>query len=245
VTALRLVADAVILPSLQYYSFGIIDSEAEDDVPTTLEGRQAKRKQRTRTAVQGAALALFAERGYSATTMSAIADAADVALRTVTVHFPTKADLLFTDEPFTLESLETRLDARQDGESALEALRDWMRQTMQEIGTEAPEAQHRVWQRRAIRAQVISADEELRARARAAYYPYEQLLAHHIARDLSQPADSLIPRLAAITAVTGLRELYQTREARTDGATDTTADLLPVVDQVLVFARAGIAGTPS
>jgi hypothetical protein len=120
-----------------------------------------------------------------------------------------------------------------------------MTQTMQEIGTEAPETQLRVWQRRAIRAQVISADEQLRARARAAYYPYEELLAHHIARDLGQPADSLIPRLAAITAVTGLRELYQTREARTDGATDTTADLLPLVDQVLAFARAGIAGTPS
>jgi AcrR family transcriptional regulator len=203
--------------------------------------RQERRKQRTRAAVQDAALALFADRGYGATTMATIAEAADVALRTVTIHFPTKADLLFDAEPFTLESLAARLEVRAPEQSALQALRDWMAYTMRAVGTEDAEVSRRVWQRRALRARAISADDELRARARASYYPYEQLLARHIARDLRQPADSLKPRLAAATAVTGLRELYLSKEAQTISGSDPTAILMPLVDEVLAFASAGIA----
>ncbi|MDQ4103620.1 MAG: TetR/AcrR family transcriptional regulator, partial [Actinomycetota bacterium] len=153
---------------------------------TEIGNRQQRRKQRTRQAIQDAALALLAQRGYRATTMSAIAEAADVALRTVTVHFPTKADLLFDTEPFTQESLAARLDGRAANESTLQALRDWMASRMRELGTEAPDVQHRVWHRRALRAQVIGADDELRARSRASYYPYEQLIAVHLGRDLNQ-----------------------------------------------------------
>ncbi len=50
--------------------------------------RQERRKRRTRQAVQTAALELFAERGYRETTINDIAERADVATRTVTVHFP-------------------------------------------------------------------------------------------------------------------------------------------------------------
>ena len=203
--------------------------------------RQQRRKQRTREAIQDAALALLAERGYRATTMSAIAEAADVALRTVTVHFPTKADLLFDAEPFTAESLAARLDNRAADESTLQALRHWMASTMRDLNSEAPDVQHRIWQRRALRAQVITADDELRARARASYYPYERLIAAHIGHDLGQPADALAPWLAAVTTVTGLRELYLTHEARAANTTKSTGALLNLVDQVLTFASAGIA----
>lgn len=204
------------------------------------ENRQEKRKQRTRAAVQDAALALFSDRGYRATTMGAIADAADVALRTVTIHFPTKADLLFDPEPFTLGSLADHLGARPGDRSALSTVGEWMAATMRALGTEAPETQQRVWQRRAARAQVISSDDELRALARAGYYPYEQLLATHIARDLHQSPDSLKPRLAAITVITGLRELYLTSEAQTTRSTDPTDALIHLVDRVLNFASAGV-----
>src|SRR5579859_3896335 len=92
--------------------------------------RQQRRKRRTRQAIQTAALELFAERGYRETTINDIAERADVAPRTVTVHFPAKEELLFDAEPFTLESLSKRLAAREPNESALHALRDWMASTM-------------------------------------------------------------------------------------------------------------------
>src|SRR5579872_6057883 len=88
--------------------------------------RQERSKRRTRQAIQAAALELFAERGYRETTINDIAERADVAPRTVTVHFPAKEELLFDAEPFTLEGLSKRLAARKPQESALEALRDWM-----------------------------------------------------------------------------------------------------------------------
>jgi AcrR family transcriptional regulator len=210
---------------------------------TQTGNRQERRKQRTREAIQDAALALLAERGYRATTMGAIAEAADVAPRTVTFHFPTKADLLFDADPFTLESLEVRLDNRADGESTLTALRDWMTGTMLELSSGASDTQQRVWRRRALRAQVIGSDDELRARARAGYFPYEQLIAAHIAADLGVPPDSLVPRLAAATSVTGLRELYQSYEARSSGVTESTNALIALVDSVLAFTEAGIEAT--
>jgi AcrR family transcriptional regulator len=210
-------------------------------VSPQITDRQQRRKNRTRATIQDAALTLFAEHGYRDTTMNAIAAAADVALRTVTVHFPAKADLLFDAEPFTAESLAARLGNRAAGESTLRAVRDWMAETMRALDSETPDIQHRIWRRRALRARVIIADGELRARARAGYYPHEQLIAAHIGRDLGKSADALAPRLAAVTVVTGLRELYQTYEARASAAANSTDELLDLVDQVLAFAGAGIA----
>jgi AcrR family transcriptional regulator len=78
---------------------------------------------------------VFAERGYRDTTIAAIADAANVAVSTVTGHFPAKEDLLFADEPFAAASLVERLAAR-DGEPAPDAFRDWMATTMAALTAE-------------------------------------------------------------------------------------------------------------
>jgi AcrR family transcriptional regulator len=200
-----------------------------------------RKKQRTRTAIQETALELFATRGYRDTTIAAIAEAADVAPRTVTVHFPTKEDLLFAADPFALETLTERIKGRVAGESSLDALRDWMATTMADLGSEAPEVQKRVWRARGLRAEVINADDALRARARAGYYEFEKVIATGLGEDLGRPANALVPRLAATTAVAGLRELYETREVQTADAPPSTAELLALVDRVLDFIRAGIA----
>lgn len=54
---------------------------------------RAARAQRTREAIQAAALHLAVERGYEATTMEDVAARAGVSRRTVFNYFPTKADL--------------------------------------------------------------------------------------------------------------------------------------------------------
>ena len=53
--------------------------------------------------------------------------------------------------------------------------------------------------------------------------------------------DTLAPRLAATSAVTGLRELYDSREARSLGPEPTGADLIQLVNQVIDYAIAGLA----
>src|SRR5580658_5108995 len=204
--------------------------------------RQERRKRRTRQAIQKAALELFAERGFRETTINDIAERADVAPRTVTVHFPAKEELLFDAEPFTLDSLSQRLAARGPHESALEALRDWMATTMTGAETNGSEPDRRFWERRALRAHIIDAEPELRGRARASYYPFERVLAEAIGKDLGQSGNALIPRLAALAAVAGLRELYDSDDAQALAAPPSAAELLRLVDQVIRFAHAGIEG---
>jgi AcrR family transcriptional regulator len=204
--------------------------------------RQERRKRRTRQAIQAAALELFAERGYRETTINDIAERAEVAPRTVTVHFPAKEEMLFDSEPFTLDSLSTRLAARGRSESALEALRDWMAATMTEAETNGSDMDGRFWERRALRARIITTEPELRGRARASYYPFERVLAEAVGKDLGQSANSLTPRLAALSAVAGLRELYESDQAQALAAPPNAAELLKLVDTVIRFAQAGIDG---
>jgi AcrR family transcriptional regulator len=204
--------------------------------------RQERRKRRTRQAIQTAALELFAERGYRETTINDIAERADVAPRTVTVHFPAKEELLFDAEPFTLDGLSTRLSEQEPHESALDALRDWMATTMTQADTNGSELDGHFWERRALRAHIINTEPELRGRARASYYPFERVLAEAIGKDLGQSGNSLIPRVAALSAVAGLRELYESDEAHALAAPPSAAELRKLVDRVIRFARAGIEG---
>ncbi|KEO82837.1 TetR/AcrR family transcriptional regulator [Tumebacillus flagellatus] len=56
--------------------------------------RRERKKQETRTKIFTAAMKLFQERGYDATTIDMIAEHADVARGTVFLHFPTKEAIL-------------------------------------------------------------------------------------------------------------------------------------------------------
>jgi AcrR family transcriptional regulator len=56
------------------------------------------KKARTRAAIQREAMRLFRERGYEATTIEQIAQAAEVAHTTVFRYFPTKEDLVMSDD---------------------------------------------------------------------------------------------------------------------------------------------------
>jgi AcrR family transcriptional regulator len=206
-----------------------------------MEGRRERKKRQTRERIQTAAVELFTAHGYRSTTIAAIADHADVATRTVTLHFPTKEDLLFADDPFAPAALADRLDARSG--TALEAVREWMHDTMHALDRhDADQGRDpgEIWSLRTRRATLITEDEDLRGRARASYYELERLIAAAIGKDLGLPPDALAPRLAAYTVVGGLRELYMTHEANHRGI--DTDRLLPLVDRVLDFARAGLAG---
>ena len=204
--------------------------------------RHERRKQRTRALIRETAWELFAAHGYDATTIKAIADAADVAPRTVTVHFPAKDDLLFADDDyFGADRLEQWLAARPPGQPALETLRQWMIETIDDISSSRAGRAGLYWRTRALRARLIDENDRLRGLARASYAPAERLLAAAIADDLHVQPDELAPRLAAATAVTGLRELYDSREARSLGPEPTGADLIQLVNQVIDYASAGLA----
>src|ERR1700733_10813054 len=126
-------------------------TETETDTPT----RQERKKQRTRGLIRETAWGLFAAHGYAATTRKAIADLADVAPRTVTVHSPANDDLLSADDDyFGADRLEQRLAARPPGQPALETLRQWMIETIDDIGSSRAGRAGLYWRGRAPPATV-------------------------------------------------------------------------------------------
>jgi transcriptional regulator MftR-like protein len=110
-----------------------------------------------------------------------------------------------------------------------------------EAGENAPGTVDELWRQRTVRSRMIMSDEDLRARARAGYAAYEDVMAAGIGEDLGQAQDALAPRLAAVAATTGLRELLEVREASGPQQALTTDDLLELLDRVLDFVRAGLA----
>jgi hypothetical protein len=115
-----------------------------------------------------------------------------------------------------------------------------MARTMTQLESENAELSDRFWERRAQRARIINAEPVLRGRARAGYYEFERVLADAIGADIGQAGTALVPRLAALTAVAGLRDLYETDELLELPAPPTAAGLMALVDRVIAFTLAGI-----
>ncbi|MGA5561824.1 TetR/AcrR family transcriptional regulator [Streptomyces platensis] len=84
-------------------------------------GLRERKKIQTREAIRRAAYRLFEEQGYDATPIDQIAEAADVSPSTVFRYFPTKEDIVLTDEYDTV--LATGLRARPADEPMVESMR--------------------------------------------------------------------------------------------------------------------------
>jgi AcrR family transcriptional regulator len=86
-------------------------------------GVRERKKLAARTALTDAALRLFRENGFDATTVNDIAHLADMSPRTFFRYFDTKEDVVFQDAPRHLEALREFLRARPAGETKTAALR--------------------------------------------------------------------------------------------------------------------------
>ncbi|WP_392676301.1 TetR/AcrR family transcriptional regulator [Streptomyces sp. LN785] len=84
-------------------------------------GLRERKKIKTRSAIRSAMYRLVAEQGYEATTVEQIAEAAEVSPSTVFRYFPTKEDIVLTDELDPVLAQEMR--ARPAGESPIDSLR--------------------------------------------------------------------------------------------------------------------------
>ncbi|MGJ7906533.1 TetR family transcriptional regulator [Actinopolyspora sp. H202] len=86
------------------------------------QGRRAVKAARTRAGIEAAALRLFREQGFEATTVEQIARAADIAPRTFFRYFPSKDAVLFGDIGSELEYVREALNARGSGEHPMRAM---------------------------------------------------------------------------------------------------------------------------
>jgi AcrR family transcriptional regulator len=194
------------------------------DKPISLRERK---KARTRQALVAAALRLFAERGFEATTVADIAEAADVSPRTFFTYFPAKEDVLFAGAKDRIERLRDALAKRAPDESFLDALRRAARDILADRTFQA-EAQR-------THMQVIGANPALGARALQDLLAAEQVVAAAIAADLGVDQTDLQPQVAAAAAVNALRGALMTWFL--SGA---SGDPQPAFDQALDLLEHGL-----
>ncbi|MET9389879.1 TetR family transcriptional regulator [Streptomyces sp. NPDC006624] len=91
-------------------------------------GLRERKKIKTRHAIRQATYALVREQGYESTTVEQIAERAEVSPSTVFRYFPTKEDIVLTDEYDPM--VEDLLRGRPADEPVLESLRWAIRESM-------------------------------------------------------------------------------------------------------------------
>jgi AcrR family transcriptional regulator len=191
-------------------------------------GLRERKKERTARAIEDAALRLFAERGFQATTVADIADAADIAPRTFFAYFPSKESVLFGDFDENFQSLSDHLEGRTG--DLLDALRAWIVEHLEKDGL--PD------ERELRRREVIEATEQLRGHERHLLARFEAVIATAAARDLDASPRDLHPRLVAAAAGAALTVLRPDPAAhQPPPGTDPLAPL----DDALAFLRGGMS----
>ena len=197
------------------------------------QGLRERKKQRTREQIVEAAMRLFAERGYQATTIADIATAADVAPRTFFAHFPSKEAVVFHNVDRELEGLASVLRDRPPGESTFDALRRFIDSMFDEWIAEDDET---ILRKRLCRKHEALANFERGMTARI-----HELLLEAIADDLDAPQEALRPRLVAAAAMAALTSLEDgIDEGAEPRAPVAKAEALAVLDDAILFLRGGL-----
>jgi AcrR family transcriptional regulator len=187
-------------------------------------GLRERKKQRTREQIVEAAFELFRERGYQATTVADIAAAADIAPRTFFGYFASKEAVVFDDYEPAITSMRAAIEQRPEGESAIDALRRWLDASLPAVRQED--------RREGLRKCLVADEPSLAAQHRHMLSRFEDILREGVARDLGDAADSLRPKLVAAAATAAIASISDTGSGK--------AESLQLLDQALVFLRAGV-----
>jgi AcrR family transcriptional regulator len=197
------------------------------------QGIRERKKERTREQIVEAAMGLFAEHGYQATTIADIATAADVARRTFFAYFPSKEAVVFHNIDRDLDGLAGTLRDRLPGETAFDALRRWIDVKFDEWTAEEDEA--------VLRKRLCREDEGLANFESGMMARIQELLLEAIADDLDEPQDALRPQLVAAAAVAALTSLGGSFDEKAEQRVPVAkAEALAVLDDAMLFLRGGL-----
>jgi AcrR family transcriptional regulator len=164
-------------------------------------GLRERSKARRRAAIIRAAYELFAERGYDATTVADIAEAAEVAPRTVAMYFPAKQDIALSRFSDGVADLTTLLRNRRPGEAIHDVFGRWLL-------TSQTEPEDREMYRLARR--MFAANPDLGALRTARMAAAIREGAAMIAEETGSRPDAIGPRIAAAAAAAIAMEIIDT-----------------------------------
>ncbi|MGH4033886.1 TetR/AcrR family transcriptional regulator [Actinomycetota bacterium Odt1-20B] len=188
-----------------------------------------RKKQKTRVAIRTATYRLITEQGYDATTVEQIAEAAEVSPSTVFRYFPTKEDIVLTDEYDSL--MEAQLRARPADEPFLASLRHVIRSS---VTLSVYDAMDRTDETR-IRTQLMIDSPAVRSRMLESMSVTGRMMCQVLADRTGRDADDLEVRAYCMGIVGALLEasIYWGENGYKD-------DLRDLVDRVLVAFEGGL-----
>ncbi|MFR0357924.1 TetR/AcrR family transcriptional regulator [Streptomyces sediminimaris] len=161
-------------------------------------GLRERKKIKTREAIRAATYTLIEEQGYDATTIEQIAERAEVSPSTVFRYFPTKEDIVLTDEydPLMLQELR----ARPAGEPWIESLRHIIHKALELAERESPEMLR-------MRAHLGVQVPAVRSRMFESMSETASLLRGAVAERFGIDPDGLETRVYAMSLIGGLMEV--------------------------------------
>lgn len=186
---------------------------------------RARKKAKTRAAIQQHALRLFGEHGYEATTAAQIAEAAEVSESTFFRYFPTKAEVVLGDD---FDPLVVRAFTDQPPElSAIEALRRAFRAAFAQVSSQQLDEQRE-------RVRLILSVPELRAAMLDQFAHALSLLADVVAQRTGRRADDVAVRTLAGAVVGAAMALMFAL------ADDPAADIATLLDEAIGLLQEGL-----
>jgi AcrR family transcriptional regulator len=200
-----------------------MSSLSEADQPAV--GLRERKKARTKAAIREHAMRLFREQGYQATTVEQIAEAAEVSPSTFFRYFPTKEDVVLTDDydPLIIAAFK----AQPAELSPVAALRAAMREVFAGLPAEQVELERE-------RQALIMSEPELRAAMLDGLRATIQLIGDVMAERVGRRPDEFAVRAYA-GAVFGV-----VLAAMLTVAEDPGADMLASLDAGLALLDAGL-----
>jgi AcrR family transcriptional regulator len=198
-----------------------------------MAGLRERKKVRTRAAIHDAALRLFAERGYEATTIADIAEAADVSRATFFSYYASKDDVVFGDAPRAAEALEAMLADLPEGVGTLAAVREWLRTLAGWLDDERLPLQRRL----------MLEQPSVAARRHQIHARFEDIIATALARELEVDDAELAARLVAASLMAALNTVETAAVERTEttGQALSPADVDQLLDATMAFIDGGLA----
>lgn len=190
-------------------------------------GLRERKKQQTREAIIRAGLDLFERDGYQATTVSQIADAAEISRGTLFSYFPSKEDILFHDHEETADEIAAALDSRPPGQSALDAVFTYVLDNLEQIDERA---------RR--RRQLVAEDRQLLAAYRARNAAIAEVIALAVADDLGVGFGDVRPQLTAAVMASAFNATEEHRLASHDA--QSREEVTARLEVMMKFLRAGL-----
>ena len=193
--------------------------------PEVAIGLRERKKLRTRALIQKEALRLFLEKGFEATTIEEIAEAAEISPSTFFNYFPTKEEVVFQDEldPLILAAF----NAQPEGTHPIRALRDSMKTVFGQLTAEQDNVMRQ-------RISLMSSTPALRSAMLTQFADLVDQIAELIAGRVGrEPTDFAIRNLAG--ALLGVM-----MSALLIAASDPKADMIDVADRAMAHLEAGL-----